>query len=145
MQHIGRTVSTRVLIGRLCSDGDYETLCPQQTFTYAALQKSFPGSTEQPWTLLQQFGPTASGLEGFIATIPGTTLPNTTSNWRADVDLDAEMDKVVITFKGLYGWETLYVPSSSRHGLQLIPCLGFQEPNSGTEYASSALAEGTFA
>jgi len=63
--------------------GDYATLCPQQTFTQAALRKSYPDSTEEPWTLLEEWGPTPSGYEGFSVTIP-------------------EMDKVVMVFKGLY-------------------------------------------
>lgn len=67
--------------------GDYATLCPQQTFTQAALNKAFPDSTEAPWVLLEAWGPTpVYQSEGFIATIP-------------------EMDKVVIVFKGMYGWE----------------------------------------
>lgn len=56
---------------RVQAYGDYETLCPRQTFTQAALQKSFPGSTEEPWTLIERWGPTASGLEGFNVVIPG--------------------------------------------------------------------------
>lgn len=91
--------------------GDYATDCPQQTFTNAALQKSYPGSTEQPWTLLQQWGPTASGLEGFMVTIPG---PSFCMSSRADADAShAEMDKIVMVFKGLYGWETLCVASAA--------------------------------
>ncbi|KAI5477799.1 protein of lipase, class 3 family [Pseudohyphozyma bogoriensis] len=65
--------------------GDYATLCPQ-TFTAASLAASFPDSTEEPWTVLLEWGPTASGFSGFAAQIP-------------------EMDKVVMVFKGMYGWE----------------------------------------
>ncbi|KAK9900817.1 alpha/beta-hydrolase [Cystobasidium minutum MCA 4210] len=65
--------------------GDYETLCPQTTFTENALHKSFPNSNADPWTLVEKFGPTASGFEGFTAIIP-------------------EMDKIVIVFKGMYDW-----------------------------------------
>lgn len=50
--------------------GDYQNLCPQQTFTEAGLQKTFPGSTAAPWTFLGAFGPTASGMEGFSVIIP---------------------------------------------------------------------------
>ena len=49
---------------------DYLTECPAQTFTQAQLLKSFPDSTEAPWTLLQEFGPTVSGLKGAAITIP---------------------------------------------------------------------------
>ncbi|ORY81234.1 hypothetical protein BCR35DRAFT_304084 [Leucosporidium creatinivorum] len=66
--------------------GDYATLCPQQTFTQAGLLKSFPDSTAEPWTVVEEWGPTASGLEGITVVIP-------------------EMDKVVMVFKGIYGWE----------------------------------------
>ncbi|KAK4701719.1 hypothetical protein P7C70_g4504, partial [Phenoliferia sp. Uapishka_3] len=69
--------------------GDYDTLC-QETFTQETLLASFPDSTEEPWTLLSEWGPTASGLEGFNVMIP-------------------EMDKIVMVFKGLYGWEQLSV------------------------------------
>lgn len=68
--------------------GDYATLCPQQTFTQAGLLKSFPDSTAEPWTVVETWGPTASGLEGITVVIP-------------------EMDKVVMVFKGIYGWEQL--------------------------------------
>jgi len=43
----------------------------QQTFNQAALMKSFPDSTEAPWTLIERFGPTLSGAEGFNVIIPG--------------------------------------------------------------------------
>lgn len=64
--------------------GDYATLCPAQTFTQASLLKSFPQSTEAPWTILQQWGPTVSGLKGFIVQIP-------------------EMDKIVRSREGKLG------------------------------------------
>jgi hypothetical protein len=51
--------------------GDYATLCPQQTFTQAGLLKSFPDSTAEPWTVVEEWGPTASGLEGITVVIPG--------------------------------------------------------------------------
>jgi hypothetical protein len=50
---------------------DPTTVCTTQTFTQEALLKSFPDSTEAPWTLIQQFGPTASGMSGFNVIIPG--------------------------------------------------------------------------
>lgn len=32
--------------------GDWETLCPQQTFTQEGLLANFPNSTAEPWTVL---------------------------------------------------------------------------------------------
>lgn len=32
--------------------GDWQTLCPTQTFTQEGLLANFPNSTEQPWTVL---------------------------------------------------------------------------------------------
>lgn len=50
--------------------GDYEELCPEQTFTEEAKLRNFPDSTRAPWTVVSTFGPTASGCEGFTAIIP---------------------------------------------------------------------------
>lgn len=50
--------------------GDYATECPN-TFTEATLLASFPDSTAEPWTVLSEWGPTASGLEGFNVYVPG--------------------------------------------------------------------------
>ena len=44
--------------------GDYATTCPL-AFTQATLHKSYPGSTEAPFTILSEWGPTASGISGF--------------------------------------------------------------------------------
>jgi hypothetical protein len=66
---------------------DPTTTCAQ-TFTAASLAKSFPNSVEAPWTILSNWGPTPGGGEGFAVMIP-------------------EMDKVVMVFKGMYGWEQL--------------------------------------
>jgi len=65
---------------------NYDTLCPQQTFTQAGLGQSFPQSTSQPWEVIERFGPTEHGAEGFTVIIP-------------------EMDKVVVVFQGNYGIE----------------------------------------
>lgn len=32
--------------------GDWQTLCPEQTFTQAGLEKNFPDSPYDPWTVL---------------------------------------------------------------------------------------------
>ncbi|GAA5976029.1 hypothetical protein JCM5350_000290 [Sporobolomyces pararoseus] len=77
------------LLSMAAYSDDPTTICTQQTFTQDALLKSFPQSTEAPWTLIQQFGPTASGASGFNVIIP-------------------EMDKVVIVFKGMFGWESTF-------------------------------------
>lgn len=49
--------------------GDYNTLCPL-VFTQAALLQSFPDSTLEPWTMIEEWGPTESGLSGFAVQIP---------------------------------------------------------------------------
>lgn len=49
--------------------GDYDSLC-RQTFTTQSLHKSFPNSNAAPWTLIEEWGPTASGLQGFTVIIP---------------------------------------------------------------------------
>jgi len=61
--------------------GDYNTLCPNQTFTKATELKNFPDATRPPWTVVSTFGPTPSGAEGFTAIVP-------------------EMNKALIIFKG---------------------------------------------
>lgn len=66
--------------------GDYNTLCPNNTFTEAAKLKNFPNSTRPAWDVLGTFGPTPSGCEGFYAIVP-------------------EMNKAVIIFKGNYELE----------------------------------------
>jgi len=63
------------------SYGNYDTLCPTQTFTQAEQLKNFPNSTLVPWELIEEWGPTASGNQGFSAVIP-------------------EMNKVVVVFRG---------------------------------------------
>ncbi|GAA6059899.1 hypothetical protein JCM10212_005282 [Sporobolomyces blumeae] len=88
------------LLSMAAYSDDPTTICTQQTFTQEMLLKSFPDSTEQPWTLIQQFGPTASGASGFNVVIP-------------------EMDKVVIVFKGMFGWESSYNNSVADIGTAL--------------------------
>lgn len=66
--------------------GDYNTLCPNQTFSNASEHKNFPNSTRAPWTVIETWGPTASGSEGYTAIVP-------------------EMNKVVTVFKGNYDLE----------------------------------------
>ncbi|KAK4703087.1 phosphatidylinositol 4-phosphatase, partial [Phenoliferia sp. Uapishka_3] len=51
------------------SYGDYNTTCTEETFTPDNLESTYPGSTEEPWTILETFGPTESGCEGFVASI----------------------------------------------------------------------------
>lgn len=53
--------------------GDDPTTACAQTFTQSALLASFPDSTEAPWTIIQQWGPTASGTSGFAVIIPGAS------------------------------------------------------------------------
>ncbi|GAA5907254.1 uncharacterized protein JCM6883_006195 [Sporobolomyces salmoneus] len=88
------------LLSMAAYSDDPTTICTQQTFTQAALLKSFPESTEAPWTLIQQFGPTASGASGFNVIIP-------------------EMDKVVVVFKGMFGWESTFNDSTADIGTAL--------------------------
>lgn len=66
-------------------DGQYNQTC-QQVFTRAAMLRNFPSSTLPPWEVLETFGPTPSGAEGFTVMI-------------------REMDKVVLVFKGDYSQE----------------------------------------
>lgn len=66
--------------------GDYDALCPEQTFTEEAMRSNFPDSTFPPWEVISTFGPTPSGAEGFTAIIP-------------------EMNKALIIFKGNYDIE----------------------------------------
>jgi hypothetical protein len=84
--------------------GDYTTLCPQ-FFTQQSLLKSYPNSVELPWTLLSNWGPTASGLTGFNVMIP-------------------EMDKVIMVFGGLYGWENLNMTATPITALNVGNCDG---------------------
>ncbi|SCZ89827.1 BZ3500_MvSof-1268-A1-R1_Chr1-3g01602 [Microbotryum saponariae] len=70
----------------MSSYGEYKTKCPSQSFTAASLAQSFPDSTEAPWTLLEEWGPTSQGLSGFTVQIP-------------------EMDKIVMVVGGVYGWQ----------------------------------------
>ena len=71
------------------SFGDYNTLCPNQTFTeeesqfehceiYAStiaydsfllVRSNFPESDLPPWELIEEFGPTPSGGQGFAAVV----------------------------------------------------------------------------
>jgi len=86
--------------------GDYEELCPEQTFTEEAKLRNFPDSTRAPWTVVSTFGPTASGCEGFTAIIP-------------------EMNKALIIFKGDYDIEqNLDQTSTSWAALNLSDACG---------------------
>ncbi|GAA5969198.1 hypothetical protein JCM8115_004314 [Rhodotorula mucilaginosa] len=87
------------LLSMAAYSDDPTTVC-SQTFDDAALQQSFPGSTAPPWQLIQQFGPTASGAQGFSAVIP-------------------EMDKIVVVFKGMFGWESTFNMSTTNIGTLL--------------------------
>jgi len=66
--------------------GDYETLCPNQTFTEEAKLRNFPESNRSAWEVYGTFGPTAHGAKGFMAIIP-------------------EMNKALIVFEGNYEHE----------------------------------------
>ncbi|KAK4046911.1 hypothetical protein OIO90_006393 [Microbotryomycetes sp. JL221] len=68
--------------------GDYDTLCPQQTFTEAEKQLKAPDSPSAAWQVINTWQTYPTGLQGFSAVIP-------------------EMDKVVMVFRGMYGWEQL--------------------------------------
>ncbi|KAL7008779.1 hypothetical protein EMMF5_001525 [Cystobasidiomycetes sp. EMM_F5] len=71
--------------------GDYNYWCPNQTFTEASKRKNFPNSPRAPWTLVETWGPTASGAEGFSAVVP-------------------EMNKVLMVFRGNHAYEE-YLPT----------------------------------
>ena len=45
-------------------------LCPIQTFTEEAKLRNFPESDREPWVVVNTFGPTASGANGFTAIVP---------------------------------------------------------------------------
>ncbi|GAA6021384.1 hypothetical protein JCM10207_002030 [Rhodosporidiobolus poonsookiae] len=87
------------LLSMAAYSDDPSTVCAG-TFDQAALASSFPDSTEAPWTYIQGFGPTPGGAQGFTVVIP-------------------EMDKVVIVFKGLFGWESTFNQSSTNIGTLL--------------------------
>ncbi|GAA5993213.1 hypothetical protein JCM10908_004509 [Rhodotorula pacifica] len=87
------------LLSMAAYSDDPTSVCAQ-TFDNAALQSSFPGSTESPWTIINQFGPTPSGGQGFSVVVP-------------------EMDKIVIVFKGMFGWESTYNMSTTNIGTLL--------------------------
>lgn len=70
----------------MASYGDFNANCPVQTFTEDALRKNFPQSDRVPWTVVNTFGPTASGAKGFTAIVP-------------------EMNKALIIFSGNYELE----------------------------------------
>ncbi|BGP51655.1 hypothetical protein JCM10450v2_007605 [Rhodotorula kratochvilovae] len=91
--------SSQCLLSMSAYSSDPSTVCAQ-TFDQAALMQSFPDSTAAPWTYLQAFGPTPSGAEGYTVVIP-------------------EMDKVVIVFKGLFGWESTFNQSTVNIGTLL--------------------------
>lgn len=66
--------------------GDYRTTCPRH-FTYETLQRQYPGNTNEPFEVVGQWGPTPKyKSEGFIVRVP-------------------EMNKILMVFKGIYGWE----------------------------------------
>lgn len=67
------------LLSMAAYNPNFDAICQQQTFTQEMLMKSFPESTEAPWTLIQQFGPTPSGGEGFTVIIPGTSCSSSSS------------------------------------------------------------------
>ncbi|KEI40222.1 uncharacterized protein L969DRAFT_47419, partial [Mixia osmundae IAM 14324] len=77
---------------------DYDTVCPT-VFTYDSLGKAGGDTSQAPWTPIGAFY-TESGLQGYQVIIP-------------------EMDKVVIVFRGLYGWESLPSEPSSLEALNL--------------------------
>ncbi|KAH8918714.1 hypothetical protein BT69DRAFT_1353710 [Atractiella rhizophila] len=65
----------------MASYGNYNTKCPNETFTEEAMLKNFPDSTRAPWEVVSTFGPTPSGCKGFTAIVP-------------------EMNKALIIFSG---------------------------------------------
>lgn len=68
--------------------GDYESLCPNQTFTEENKLANFPDSNRTAWEVYGTFGPTAHGAKGFMAIIP-------------------EMNKALIIFEGNYEHEQM--------------------------------------
>ena len=66
--------------------GDYESLCPRQ-FTYESLQHQYPGNQNQPFEVVGRFGPTPIyGAFGFEVLVP-------------------EMNKILMVFGGVFGWQ----------------------------------------
>ncbi|KAM0754280.1 hypothetical protein T439DRAFT_323147 [Meredithblackwellia eburnea MCA 4105] len=66
--------------------GDYNTTCPQ-TFTNETLQQQYPGNTNVPFLVVGTWGPTPKyRSEGIMVRVP-------------------EMNKILMVFKGIYGWE----------------------------------------
>ncbi|KAL8290625.1 hypothetical protein RQP46_002883 [Phenoliferia psychrophenolica] len=66
--------------------GAYNETCTNQTFTQESELRNFPDSTRPPWQVINTFGPTPSGCEGFTVIVP-------------------EMNKALIVFKGNYELE----------------------------------------
>lgn len=68
------------------ADGDYRTECPKQ-FTAESLQHQYPGNTNIPYEVIGSWGPTPIyKSEGYMVRVP-------------------EMNKILMVFKGIYGWE----------------------------------------
>lgn len=66
--------------------GNYNRTCPQH-FTYDTLQRQYPGNTNDPFEVVGTWGPTPKyRSEGFMVRVP-------------------EMNKILMVFKGIYGWE----------------------------------------
>ncbi|CAD6579276.1 MAG: hypothetical protein CYPHOPRED_000844 [Cyphobasidiales sp. Tagirdzhanova-0007] len=70
--------------------GAYDTLCPAQTFSEASMLKNFPNSTLVPWTVLERWGPTASGAEGFSVVVP--EMAKVVQVWKGDYNLEKALD-----------------------------------------------------
>lgn len=58
------------MLSVLPSYGDYATICPQQTFTQQAMRQNFPNTNLPAWEIIETFGPTQHGAEGFTVLIP---------------------------------------------------------------------------
>lgn len=87
MHHKTKTTPLSFTVLSMASYGDYLTTCPQK-FTTQTLHSSFPDSTETPFVVMQVYGPTTDGLKAFLVQVP-------------------EMNKLVLVFGGLFGWQQM--------------------------------------
>lgn len=73
--------------------GDYDTVCPEQTFTPEEKAAKAPDSPSAPWQVINTWKTEPMGIEGFSAVIPGELSA------RAEAQLCGATDERGSTFR----------------------------------------------
>ncbi|KAK9893364.1 hypothetical protein P389DRAFT_175350 [Cystobasidium minutum MCA 4210] len=113
--------------------GDWNTLCPTQTFTQAGLLANFPNSTDAPWTVLDTWGPTPHGAEGWTAFIP--EMNKVTWIWKGDYNIEKNLPQETAPISSVFGLDNECGPDCRANAFALAGYIEAYQATNGFENA----------